>query len=124
MNSIDQLAAPSKDYARLLVTIAENRVELLAVEMQEELHRLVRMTMLMLGVAVFGLLAGMTITAALVMVLQYPPSTVLFSVTGIYIVAGLILYWRLSRLLSNWQMIAASISQIRKDRQCRETVNT
>ncbi len=117
MNSIDQLAASSKDYARLLFTIGENRVELLAVEMQEELHRLVRIIILVLVVAVFGLLAGITLTAALVLVMKVPPATVLFYVTGVYLIAGLLAYWRLTRLLSNGQMFAASLSQFRKDRE-------
>lgn len=121
MNSFEQLAAHSKDYARLLLTIGENRVELLSVEIQQELRRLLCMIMLMLGVAVFGILVGITLTAVLVLVMNYPPATVLLGLTGIYLVAGLILYWRLARLLGNWSFLAASISQIRKDRLCRET---
>ncbi len=121
MNRLEQLAAHSKDYARLLLTIGENRVELLAVELQEEFRRVLRMIMLMLGVAVFGLLAGITLTAALVLVMNYPPAAVLLYMTGIYIVAAAILYWRLTRLLANWEFLAASISQLRKDCQCSET---
>ncbi len=121
VNRLEQLAAHSKSYARLLLTISENRVELLAVELQEELRRLLCMVMLMLGVAVFALLAGIALTAALVLVMKYPPATVLLYMAGIYIVAGAILYWRLNRLLANWEFIAASINQLRKDRQCSET---
>lgn len=121
MNSFDKLAAHSKEYARLLLTIGENRVELLAIEMQEELRRLLCMIMLMLGVAVFGLLASIALTAALVLIVNYPPATVLLYVAGTYILAGGIIYWRLARLIANWEFLSASISQIRKDRQCSET---
>jgi len=121
MNSFEQLAAHSKEYARLLLTIGENRLELLAVEMQEELQRLLRMIVLAFAMAVFGLLAGISLTAALVFELNYPPGTVLLYLTGIYVVAGLIAYWRLARLLRNWQFLSESLNQLRKDRECRET---
>jgi uncharacterized membrane protein YqjE len=120
MNRLEQLAEHSKDYARLLLTISENRVELLALEMQEELHRLLLMIIMILGMAVLGLLAGITLTAALVMALDYPPALVLFGLTAIYIVVGLILYWRLTRLLANWRIFEASINEIQKDRQWHE----
>lgn len=122
MNSFELLAAHSKDYARLILSIGENRLELLAVEMQEELQRLVCMMLLALGVAVFGLLAGITLTAALVFVLNYPPAVVLLYMTGIYLVAGLMAAWRLTRLLRNWQFLSDSLNQIRKDRIGRETL--
>lgn len=121
MNSFEKLAEHLQEYVRLLLTIGENRIELLAVEMQEELRRLLCMIMLMLGVAVFALLAGITLTAALVLAMDYPPSTILLYVGGIYILAGVFTYWRLARLLANWKFIAASISQIRKDLQCPKT---
>ncbi len=120
MNSVDKLAAGSKDYARLLLTVGENRAELLAVELQEALHRVIGMIMLILGMAVLGLLTGIALTAALVLALDYSPVTVLLCVTGVYIAAGLLAYWRLTKRLSNCQFVAASLSQIRKDRQCRE----
>lgn len=120
INSFEQLAANSKEYARLLLIIGENRIELLAVEMQEELQRLLRMILLVLCVSVFGLLAGISLTLALVIVFdEFPPANILLSLTGFYVVLALCLYWRLARLLQNWQILSASINQIRKDRICR-----
>ena len=77
--SFRQLAAASKDFARRLLTIGENRLELLTVEVQEERERLLRAFLLALGVAAFGLLAGMTLTAchcgfAVGLVPLWPPS--------------------------------------------------
>ncbi len=120
MTSLEQLTATSKDYARLLLTIGENRMELLAVELQQELRRVLCTMMLILGVAVFGLLSAGSLTAALVLMLTVDPAIVLFSVTGIYLLAGVILYWRLSRRLRNWQVFAASLRELRKDCECRE----
>lgn len=48
---------------------SENRLELLAVEVQEERERLLHALLLALGVAAFGLLAGLTLTAAVAVVL-------------------------------------------------------
>ncbi len=55
--SVSQLAASSKDFARRLLTIGENRLELLTVEVQEGRERLLQAFLLALGVAAFGLLA-------------------------------------------------------------------
>ena len=64
--SFGQLAASSKHFARRLLTIGENRLELLMVEVQEERERLLRAILLALGVAAFGLLAGVALTGAIV----------------------------------------------------------
>jgi ElaB/YqjD/DUF883 family membrane-anchored ribosome-binding protein len=73
----------SKTFVRRLVTIGENRLELLAVEVQEERERLLHAFLLALGVAAFGLLAGLTLTAAIVVLLwAWSPVAVLLILTG------------------------------------------
>ena len=67
--SLGQLGATSKTFARRLLTIGENRLELLTVEVQEERERLLHALLLALGVAAFGLLAGLTLTAAIAVLL-------------------------------------------------------
>jgi uncharacterized membrane protein YqjE len=121
--SVGQLAATSKDLAQRLLTIGENRLELLAVELQEERERLMHALLLALGVAVFGMLAGFTLTAALVFLLRAcSPVVVLLTLTGLYGAAGGCLYWRLTGLLRNWHMLSASLDQLRKDRACLEKI--
>jgi uncharacterized membrane protein YqjE len=76
---------------------------------------------LALGVAAFGLLAGMTLTAAIVVWLwAYTPMAVLLTLTGLYGAAGVYLYRRLTGLLHDWQTLSATLDQIRKDRACLE----
>ena len=118
--SFNELAATSRTFARRLWTIGENRLELLAVEVQEERERLLHAFLLALGVATFGLLAGLTLTAALVVWLWAWPLTVLLTLTAIYGAAGICLYRRLTRLLHDWQTLSASLDQLRKDRACLE----
>lgn len=117
------LAETAKRLARRLLTIGENRVELLMVEVQEERERLLHAILLALGVATFGLLAGMALTGAIVVLLwAYSPLAVLLTMTGLYGAAGLYLYRRLIALLRHWQAMSATLDQLRKDRACLERI--
>jgi len=121
IGSLKQLIADSKRFASRLLTIGENRLELLAMEVQEERERLLHAFLLALGVAAFGLLAGVTFTAAIAVWLwAYSPLAVLLILTGVYGAAGAYLYRRLTELLGNWQTLSASLDEIRKDRACLE----
>ena len=57
-DDIEPLEASPKRIAQRLLTIGENRLELFLVEVQEERERLLHAVLLLLGVAVFGFLAG------------------------------------------------------------------
>ena len=92
-------------------------------EVQEERERLLHSFLLALGVAAFGLLAGLTLTAAIVVLLwSYSPVVVLFVLTGLYGGAAVYLYRQLIHVLRNWQTMAASLDQLRKDRACLEQI--
>jgi len=117
--SFRQLAASAKDIARRLLTIGENRLELFTVEVQEERERLLRALLLVLGAAVFGLLAGMTLTALVVVLLWHCSHwAALLTLTVLYGAAGICLYRRLTALLRDWETLPASLDQLRKDRAC------
>jgi uncharacterized membrane protein YqjE len=104
--SFQQLAATSKQFARRLLTVGENRLELLAVEVQEERERLLHAILLALGVATFGLLTGISVTALIVVVFwAYSPVLALLALTGIYGAAGLCLYRRLIARLHDAQTL-------------------
>lgn len=119
--SFQGLATNSKQFVRQLATIGENRLELLAVEVQEERERILHAFLLALGVAAFGLLAGITLTATLALWLwPWSPLGVLAILTAIYAIAGFFLYQRLSGLLRGWQTLSATLDQLRKDRECLE----
>jgi uncharacterized membrane protein YqjE len=121
--SLRHLAAASKHVAGRLLTIGENRLELLTVEVQEERERLLHAFLLALGMTAFGLLAGITLTAAVVVCLSaYPRVAVLLALTGLYGAAGVCLYRRLTRMLRDWQMLSASLDQLRKDRACLDKI--
>jgi uncharacterized membrane protein YqjE len=118
-----QLAAAAKVLALRLLTIGENRLELLTVEVQEERERLLHAFLLALGVAAIGLLAGMTLTA-LIVVLFWNCSrwAALLTLTALYAAVGFFLYRKLAALLRDWQSLPASLDQLRKDRACLDKI--
>ena len=117
--SLGQLVDASKQFARRLFTIGENRLELLIVEVQEERDRLLHAILLSLGVAAFGFLALLALNAALVILLwDHSPVAVLLVLTGVYTGLAVLLYRRLTRLLREWQMLSATLDQLRKDHEC------
>jgi uncharacterized membrane protein YqjE len=117
-----QFVETPKRLARLLLAIGENRFELLSVELQEERERLLRVILLALGVAAFGLLAGVGLTAVIaVLFWRLSPLLALLVLTILYGVTALCLYWRLTRLLRDRQILPATLDQLRKDRVCLES---
>jgi uncharacterized membrane protein YqjE len=116
-----QLSTTSKHLARRLLTIGENRLGLLTVEMQEERDRLLQAILMAFGAAALGLLAGLTLTAAIVVLMwAYSPVAVLLILTGVYGGAGFVLCQQLNRQLHDWHTLSASLDQLRKDRVCLE----
>ena len=84
-HSVEPIAASLKRFACRLLTIGENRLELLTVEVQEEREHLLHAFLLGLGVAAFGLLAAMTLTAAIVLLFwPYSPVAVLLTLAVLH----------------------------------------
>lgn len=116
--SLSHLAATSKKFARHFLTIGENRLELLKLELHEERERLLQDFLLALGVAAFGLLAGLALTAAVVVLFwEYSPLGILICLAWIYGGVGFALYHSLAHRLRNWETLSSSFDQLRKDRQ-------
>jgi uncharacterized membrane protein YqjE len=114
---------PPKRFVRQLLTVGENRLELLMAEAQEERERLLRAILLALGVAVFGFLAGAALTVALVVLLwSLSPLAVLLTLTGIYTASAGLLYQRFRTLQRQWKTFPATLDQLKKDRVCLETL--
>ena len=75
----------AKRLARQLLAIGEKRFGLLLVELQEERERLLHAILLGLGVAAFGLLAGVGLTAAIaVLFWKLSPLVALWALTFLY----------------------------------------
>lgn len=116
-----QVATTSRCIAQQLLTIAENRLTLVTVEVQEERNRLLHAFFLALGIAACGLLAGMAITVAIVLMgWAWSPLGVLLLLAGGYTTAAVAMGWLLARHLRQWHSFAASLDQLHKDRVCFE----
>jgi uncharacterized membrane protein YqjE len=119
--NIGQIVDSSKQFARRLITIGENRLELLMVEVQEERERLLHAMFLALGVTAFGFLAFLALNIVTVVLFwNVSPIAVLLVLAAIYAVSGFCLYRRLDLLLRNWKSLPATLDQLRKDRECLE----
>lgn len=116
---LGEVAAISRRIAQRLLTIGHNRVELLLIELQEERERLLLAILLALGSAALGLLAGVVLTMAIVLLfaesLRVPALLAFFLIYGL---SATLLYLRLARLQREWKTLPATMDQLHKDRQC------
>jgi uncharacterized membrane protein YqjE len=120
-NQAVHVAEASRRMARRLFVIIENRLQLLLVEVQEERERILHAIWLALGAAVFGLLAGVALTVAVVLALWgHSPIVALLVLTTVYAITAVILYARLSRLQRDGETLPGTLEQLKKDRECVE----
>ena len=113
------MADLSSRMAHWLFVTLENRLQLLLVEVQEERERILRAVWLALGTAVFGLLAGIAVTVAIIMALWgHSPLMAVLALAAIYGIGAALFYAKLSRLQRDWQTLSGTIEQLKKDREC------
>lgn len=110
---------------RLIVAIVSNRVELLAVELQEERSRLVGALVLAAAVVVFCLLTLVMLTFTIVLAAgEEHRLAAAIGTTLVYLVAALAAFWRLRVRLKHWSAFSATLSELRKDRAWLEGKET
>jgi len=117
------LGETSKRFARRLLALGANRVELLMIEVQEERQHLLHTVALTMGVAVLALLAGIGFTAAVAIVLwevSHVAAVLLLSL--VYALGAALLYRRLVALQQDWRMFSSTLDQLRKDGACLEEI--
>ena len=115
------LAGALKRLSHRIFIICENRFQLLLVEMQEERERFLNAIWVAAAMAMFALLAGITLTLTVAVAFKdHSPITALLVLAAVYVLAAILLYTRLMRLQRNWQTLSATIEQLKKDRECLE----
>ena len=113
------LADASRRVVQRALAIFGNRLELLMVEMQEERERILRVIWLSLAAAAFGLLAGIALTAIIVVALwEYHPVVALLILAALYAAAAVYCHGRMRCLQRDWRTLAGTIDQLKKDREC------
>ena len=116
--TLGEVVGASKRMAQRAVDIGSNRLELLIVELHEERDRLLLSVILALGAAALGLLAGFAFTLAIMVLLwDRSPGAAMAILTALYAAGASFLIWKVVRLQRTWDMFAASLDQLRKDRE-------
>ena len=117
--SLASMVGTSKRLLSRVLALVERRLELLMVEVQEERERFLHAFLLMVGLATFGLLAGITLTIAVVVLFwERAPFTALLVLLALYGGGAVWMYARLRRLRSHWETCPATRDQLRKDCEC------
>lgn len=113
-----------KRLGRTALGIAENRLELLLVELEEERWRVVDALFLIASATV---LASITlITGTLAIVMLFPPghrAAALAVVSGVYLLATLGIVLKLRNRLKVWRSFSASLGELKKDKACLDEKN-
>ena len=118
-DTFKEFSLATKQIGQRLLNIGENRLELLLVEIQEERDRLFRAILLALGIAAFGLLAGVALTLGVAVLLwDHSPAVVLLVLTIVYVGVASFLFTRLARLQNNWKPLPATLHQLKEDHKC------
>src|SRR4051812_42827532 len=90
--------ATSKQLARRILIIFENRLELLLLEVEQGNAGLFRALLLALGMAAFGLLAGVALTGAVLVIFwNVAPLMALLTLAAVYGGTVLFFYSRLAQ---------------------------
>lgn len=118
-DNLREVAGTSKRLLARLVTIVDNRLELLTVELHEERLRLLRGALLALGAAVLGFLAGVALTiAAAIFFWENSPALVVLVLALLYGGCAVWLYGGFIRMQRDWRTLPDTIDQLRKDCEC------
>ena len=118
-NGASPLGEAAKRFVRRLPVLGENRIELLRIELQQTVACLLRLFVLALAVGVFGLLAGLTLTAAVAVCFwRLSALAALLVLGGLHGTIAALLWRRLWRLRREWKTLPATLDQLRKDFSC------
>lgn len=104
-----------------ILAIVHNRLELLIVELQEHRVRLVEALLLLAAIAVLGFFT-LSLAAAAVVILIWTVFGVwgLFMLSGLGLVATVLVSWQLRRRLKNWPLLDGTLAELKKDREWLE----
>lgn len=106
------------------MAIGHNRLELLMVEIQEERERARIIISLAAAMIVLGLLAGITITAVVACAAGTHYLIALIILAVLYSGGALLLYFKLTKIKQEWELLSGTREQLEKDRACLEKTLT
>ena len=112
---------------RLLKTvfvIAQNRVELLLVELREERWRFFNALLLAGVVLILALMTLMAATITIVVVcVKADRLDLVIALVLLYLAGTIFSFWRLRARLKNWKPFSATLAELKKDKACLDEEN-
>ena len=116
--------ASLKRIADTLLATAQNRVELFAVELQEEKCRLVEAILCAAAVAAFGMMTLTLVTFTVVALFwENGRLAVLIGLSVVYLVVTALAWRALQTRLKTRTAFTGTVGELKKDRSCLETEN-
>jgi uncharacterized membrane protein YqjE len=112
------LLTTGKRIFRSVGDLVQTRLELFLVELKEERFRVLDALVLMGLGAVCGLMMLVLLTFALVLVFWDHRVTVLVILVLLYGLGAGVAFWKLRQRLRNWDAFAATLEEMKKDREC------
>jgi uncharacterized membrane protein YqjE len=114
-----EIPAAGRRLVHRVAHIGVNRMELLLVELEEERERIVLALIYALAGAVFGLLAGISLTFLIVILFWEQSHWMAVGIlTVVYGITAILITVRLARLRRDWRAFSATLDQLRKDTAC------
>ncbi len=109
---------------KTILAIAQNRLELLLVELHEEQWRFFNVMLLLGAVLILAAVTLMAATITLVVIcLEAERMDLLVGLILLYLAATIICFWRLRVRLKNWVPFSSTLSELKKDKACLEEKN-
>jgi uncharacterized membrane protein YqjE len=120
---VTDLGTTTRRFAQRLLAMGQTRLDLLLMKLHQERDKMIFAMVLALGAATFGLLAGVALTVALIVVFwEQSPVLTSFILFTLYGGAGAALFYRLVKLQRNWKALECTLDQLQKDRECLEQI--
>jgi uncharacterized membrane protein YqjE len=120
-NAAPGLMASLKRLLHTMAATVRNRVELFAVELEEDRLRLIDTLLLAAAVVVFSLLTLVMLTfSALLLASEEHRLAVAAIIAAVYLLVAVGAFWRLRMKLRNWQAFSATRAELQKDREWLE----
>jgi uncharacterized membrane protein YqjE len=109
---------------KTVLAIAQNRLELLLVELQQERWRFFNALLLAGAVLILSAMTLMVATITLVVVcVEAKRLDLLVALTLLCLGATIVAYWRLRTRLKTWAPFSGTLTELKKDKACLEAKN-
>ena len=128
MEGLDQrragIFASLRGLLKTVLAIAQNRLELLLVELQQERWRFFDALLLAGAVLILSAMSLMVATITLVVVcVEAKRLDLLVALMLLCLAATIVAFWRLRKRLKTWAPFSGTLTELKKDKACLDAKN-